>query len=155
MREKPIRFDRWVAITYGPDKDLFYYDQPKMFAPQVDWLKNFDGEICIDMIGRFEALKWDFEKVAVQIGVPHFCLILIGLQRQIIGITTTKKRRILYLIGLGKISRTLVIVIESMKRSALKRKFAKAALSYLERDGLIKIYSHPRSGTHFIEKFVG
>lgn len=38
---------------------------------------------------------------------------------------------------------------------SIQRSLAKLALNLLRRESLIRIYSHPRSGTHFLEKFVG
>ncbi len=49
-----ISFSEWVKKTYGPDKDPFYYNNPKAFQPQVEWLKDDEGKITIDFIGRFE-----------------------------------------------------------------------------------------------------
>ncbi len=37
----------------------------------------------------------------------------------------------------------------------LRRSLAKLTLTILECEPLIKVYSHPRSGTHFLEKFIG
>jgi chondroitin 4-sulfotransferase 11 len=72
---KTISFKQWVSATYGVDKDLFYYDNPKMFAPQVEWLKDGKGAVCANDIIKFETLNKDFERVAKVIGVkfelPH------------------------------------------------------------------------------------
>ena len=61
--------------TYGPDKDPEYYDVPKMFQQQVEWLKNDQGSIDMDFIIRFESLNEGFEQVKDAIGVeaslPH------------------------------------------------------------------------------------
>jgi hypothetical protein len=70
-----IGFTDWVRMTYGPDKDTFYYNNPRSFQPQVDWLKDADGLISMDYIIRFESLREDFEHVRQQIGLdtelPH------------------------------------------------------------------------------------
>ena len=75
MNDNPIPFKDWVAATYGPVKDPRYYDQPKMFQPQVDWLKDAAGRIEIDFIGRFEDLGGTYRQIADRIGVtaelPH------------------------------------------------------------------------------------
>jgi len=39
-----------------------------MYAPQIDFLLNKDGVLCIDFIGKFENLKYDFEKICRIIG---------------------------------------------------------------------------------------
>lgn len=75
MNTNPISFKNWIKCTYGVEKDNFYYDNPKMFQTQVDWLKDDQNKICIDRILKFENLKSDFKEVANIIGVnkqlPH------------------------------------------------------------------------------------
>lgn len=75
MQSKKISFKDWVNITYGSEKDLFYYDNKKMFQSQSDWLKDSKGEISIDFIGKFENLNKDFKKIQDYIGIqgslPH------------------------------------------------------------------------------------
>jgi len=70
-----ISFAEWVKKTYGPDKDPFYYNNPKAFQAQVEWLKNDDGKIDIDFIGKFETINKDFEQIKTRIGLeaelPH------------------------------------------------------------------------------------
>ena len=44
LNDNPLPFKQWVAATYGPAKDARYYDQPKMFQPQVEWLKDDLGQ---------------------------------------------------------------------------------------------------------------
>lgn len=44
--------------------------------PQTWWLKNFDGKICFDYIGKFENLAEDFRKICEDLGcgdiqLPH------------------------------------------------------------------------------------
>lgn len=75
LRDAGLAFNDWVAKTYGEPKDKRFYDQPKMFAPQVDWLLDQAGNNEIDFVGRFENLNEDFRKIAEIIGVnselPH------------------------------------------------------------------------------------
>ncbi|MGB7452385.1 MAG: sulfotransferase family 2 domain-containing protein [Lysobacterales bacterium] len=70
-----ISFSEWVIKTYGPDKDPFYYNNPKAFQPQVEWLKDDEGKISIDFIGRFESINEDFDQIKSVIGLeaelPH------------------------------------------------------------------------------------
>ena len=70
----PIDFVTWVKLAYGQN-DPRYYDQPKMFMPQMDWICDENGEVLIDFIGRFERLSEDFSMVCRQLGVsvelPH------------------------------------------------------------------------------------
>lgn len=75
LADRPLAFTDWVRVTYGQDKDFYYYDLPKMFMPQVEWLKDHDGRIQVDKIGRFEQLDQDFGEIASTIGLsaelPH------------------------------------------------------------------------------------
>lgn len=64
-----IDFSEWVRMTHGTEKNGFYYDNPKSFQPQVDWLKDTDGRISIDFIGRFESINEDFNKIKEVIGL--------------------------------------------------------------------------------------
>ena len=70
----PIVFKEWVKLTYG-DQNPKYYDNPKYFMPQLDWLTNSTGEIIVDYIGRFENLEQNFQLICESIGVtvelPH------------------------------------------------------------------------------------
>jgi len=74
MKENEIDFNNWVIKAYK-EKDLRYFDLPKLFAPQAEWLKNNEGKIDMDFIGRFENLHNDFEKVSkelkLQKELPH------------------------------------------------------------------------------------
>lgn len=67
-------FNEWVIRAYG-EKDPAYYDNPKMFMPQVDWVSNAEGKVIVDFIGRFERLEEDFARVCDAIGaeasLPH------------------------------------------------------------------------------------
>ena len=75
MGQQPVEFNNWVAKTYGPEKDPNYYDIPKMFQPQVDWLIDHQGKMDIDLILKFETLAEDYEVLRKKIGVdeplPH------------------------------------------------------------------------------------
>ncbi len=75
IASRNITFSQWVKMTYGKDKDTFYYDNPKSFQPQVDWLKDNDGNINIDFIGKFESIAQDFKQIRLAIGnhaqLPH------------------------------------------------------------------------------------
>jgi hypothetical protein len=70
-----VSFSEWVKKTYGPDKDPFFYNNPKAFQPQVEWLKDDQGRIAIDFIGKFESINDDFDQIKSIIGIeaelPH------------------------------------------------------------------------------------
>jgi len=71
---RPVKFKDWVKLTYR-DKDSFYYDKPKMFMPQTDWITDHDGQILVDYICRFENISHDFSYVCGILGktvsLPH------------------------------------------------------------------------------------
>jgi hypothetical protein len=69
LKVKQIPFKEWVKKTYGKEKDLIYYDKPKMFMPQVNWLKNYMNELDVDYIGRFERIHTDFNIICSMLGV--------------------------------------------------------------------------------------
>lgn len=75
LADRDISFSDWVKKTYGPDKDPHYYNNPKAFQPQVEWLKDDEGRISIDYIGKFETINEDFEQIKTAIGIdaqlPH------------------------------------------------------------------------------------
>ncbi|MGB6167273.1 MAG: sulfotransferase family 2 domain-containing protein [Geitlerinemataceae cyanobacterium] len=58
----PIEFPDWVKLSYG-EKNPEYYDKPKMFMPQSDWITDVSGEVLVDFVGRFENFERDFQKV--------------------------------------------------------------------------------------------
>lgn len=75
LATRNLSFEQWVDLTIGAQQDTFYYDNPKSFQPQVDWLKDQQGAICIDVIGRFEHINSDFDKISKELGLnaqlPH------------------------------------------------------------------------------------
>jgi len=72
---RKMPFSEWVQLTYGENKDAVYYDNPRSFQPQVEWLKDDEDKISIDYIGRFEFINDDFIHIKKVIGVdstlPH------------------------------------------------------------------------------------
>lgn len=75
VASRNIPFSEWVKKTYGQDKDPFYYNNPRAFQPQVEWLKDDEGKISIDFIGKFESINEDFDQIKKAIGIeaelPH------------------------------------------------------------------------------------
>lgn len=69
MGDQPIPFRDWVAATIGPDQRPPFYDNPTMFLPQVQWLRDADGRIDLDLVGRFENLAGAYQQVAARLGV--------------------------------------------------------------------------------------
>jgi len=75
LASRNIAFSDWVKMTYGEKKNSFYYDNPRSFQPQVDWLKDAEGKISLDYIGKFESINEDFEHIRKVLGLqatlPH------------------------------------------------------------------------------------
>lgn len=74
MGDGHIEFNEWVKKAYG-EKDRRYYDQPRMFMPQVDWICDRNGKVLVDRILRFERLSEDFNSLAAELKIvarlPH------------------------------------------------------------------------------------
>lgn len=74
LGEQVIPFDTWVIETLER-KNPAYYNNAKMFLPQVEWLKSAEGTIDMDFIGQFERLETDFMELAKSLGtrarLPH------------------------------------------------------------------------------------
>ena len=75
LKNKDISFNDWVKIAYK-DKNKNYYDNPKMFQQQVNWIKDLNGEINPKInILRFENLEKEFKsftkKLDLNLNLPH------------------------------------------------------------------------------------
>lgn len=74
MGDRPLSFDEWLRRVYV-DRDPQFYDQPKMFQAQSDWLKDETGEVAVDFVGRFEDFDNQFATVTTRLGIgaelPH------------------------------------------------------------------------------------
>lgn len=74
LGRQPIPFPEWVRRAYG-DHEPTFYDQPRMFMPQTDWIVDEAGEVLVDFVGRFERLEEDFGEVCRRLGrtaeLPH------------------------------------------------------------------------------------
>lgn len=70
-----IAFPEWVKMTYGENKNPVYYNNPRSFQPQVDWLKDSLGNITMDYVGKFESINEDFNHIKEVVGLdgslPH------------------------------------------------------------------------------------
>ena len=62
-------------MTYGEERDNLYYNNPAPFQPQVEWLKDDEGKISLNDIGKFESINKDFNHIRNVIGLeaslPH------------------------------------------------------------------------------------
>jgi len=74
LGERPVGFNEWVRLAYD-EQDPRYYDQPKMFMAQTDWLTDENKEMVVRFVGRFESLGEDFSRVCEALGrdvkLPH------------------------------------------------------------------------------------
>lgn len=74
MRDRSLAFKDWVRLSYGL-RDSFYFDTPKMFMPQKNWLTDYEGTFLVDELIRFENLYADFDRICQLIDVnadlPH------------------------------------------------------------------------------------
>lgn len=74
LRDQSISFRDWVLRSYK-HKDPKYYDTPKMFMPQIEWISDQNQHILVDRICRFENLAPDFQQLCEHIGkvveLPH------------------------------------------------------------------------------------
>lgn len=69
-----LDFNEWVKRSYG-GQDTFYYDNPKMFMPQMNWITDGDDQILVDEIIHFENFSAEFHELAKRLGkevnLPH------------------------------------------------------------------------------------
>jgi len=80
MGARPLTFDQWLRLVYV-DRDPKYFDQPKMFQPQSDWLKDESGEVAVDFVGRFEEFDRQFALLSKRLGIEAALPHLNGTQR--------------------------------------------------------------------------
>jgi len=76
IASRNIPFTEWVNMTIGQNQDAFFYNNPKSFQTQADWLKDKDEKIDVSFVGRFESIQNDFNQIRTAIGcsadLPHF-----------------------------------------------------------------------------------
>ena len=68
LGEQSLPFRDWLQRCYV-DRDPAYYDQPRMFMPQRQWLVDERGEMLVDFVGRFENLAQDFEHICERLSL--------------------------------------------------------------------------------------
>lgn len=69
IASRNISFSDWLRMTYGDEKNTFYFNNPRSFQPQVEWLKDKDGKISIDFVARYESIIEDFDQIKQSIGM--------------------------------------------------------------------------------------
>lgn len=75
LATRTISFTEWVFRAYAAH-DPAYYDVPKFFMPQSNWLLDDKGDLLVDFVGRFESLENDFDMIRerlhrTDIVLPH------------------------------------------------------------------------------------
>lgn len=74
LGKKTIEFNQWVKRAYG-EQDTTYYNNPKMFMPNVGWIADEQGNILVNKVIRFENLGKEFDEVCRELGInvrlPH------------------------------------------------------------------------------------
>lgn len=69
-----IDFNEWVRRSYG-NKEPAFYDKPRFFMPQLDWISDESDALIVDYIGRYENLSQSFSEVCRILGakkeLPH------------------------------------------------------------------------------------
>ncbi|MEL7225551.1 MAG: sulfotransferase family 2 domain-containing protein [Cyanobacteria bacterium J06576_12] len=69
LGQQDIEFKDWVKLAYG-EKNPAYYNKPKMFMSQVNWISDESGELIVDSVCRFESLSADFQQVCDRLKIP-------------------------------------------------------------------------------------
>ena len=74
LQTEPLDFAQWVQRAYV-EQEPRYYDKPRMFRTQMEWIADEDGTVMVDWIGCFERLHEDFRTLAARLGkqaeLPH------------------------------------------------------------------------------------
>lgn len=74
LRESPLDFNDWVVKAYALH-DPRYYDNKRMFMPQMEWISDEQGNILVDFIARYENIDKDFNTICknlrVNLDLPH------------------------------------------------------------------------------------
>lgn len=69
IRQYPMTFENWVMSTYVPDWQYFMHNDPISFLPQLERIKNVNGEITVKFIGRFESFESDLQVILKELGL--------------------------------------------------------------------------------------
>lgn len=74
IKEEAVDFHNWVKLAYL-EKNKKYYDKPKMFMPQMDWISDESGKVLVNFVGRFENFESDFNEICSNLNItaslPH------------------------------------------------------------------------------------
>ncbi len=68
LGDDTIPFPEWLQRCYV-DRDPRYFDQPRMFMPQRQWLVDENDAMLVEFIGRFENLQGDFRRICERLSI--------------------------------------------------------------------------------------
>lgn len=68
LSSQRIDFNTWIVHVLR-DHTPEFYDNPKLFMPQLDWISDKDGQLLVNYIGRYERLIDDFRSVCDHLNV--------------------------------------------------------------------------------------
>jgi len=74
LGNRHLDFRAWVRESYGA-RNPVYYDKPKFFMSQMEWITDADGTVLVGFVGRFERLEADFQEICRRLNrsasLPH------------------------------------------------------------------------------------
>ena len=73
LRENSIEFHDWVKLTYR-DQDPLFFNKPKMFMPQINWITDTSNNILVNEIIHFENLENEFFCMLKKLGISNVVL---------------------------------------------------------------------------------
>lgn len=73
LHRHKLSFEEWLRFTLV-DKDPVFYDKPKMFMPQFDWLVDENSDLIVSNLLRFESLSDDFQDFTTKLGLSSIAL---------------------------------------------------------------------------------
>jgi chondroitin 4-sulfotransferase 11 len=68
LGERTLPFGEWLHRCYE-ERDPVYYDQPRMFMPQRQWLVDVEDRMLVEFVGRFERLQEDFASICERLSI--------------------------------------------------------------------------------------
>ena len=73
IKTENVSFEDWIRKSYV-EKDPQYFNYPLMFQPQLDWISDYENELLINFVGKFENINEDFKHICNQIGKGNLTL---------------------------------------------------------------------------------
>lgn len=73
LRSLNISFEKWINLVLVEQHSRFF-DKPKMFMPQMNWLVDENDNTIVDIILKFEHLSEDFNNFTSQLDLTDIVL---------------------------------------------------------------------------------